>query len=110
MLAEFDFQAPPQPLETFPINQAKPRWTMYNMKAHVMPSIYWQMLKYESTNKQVIEVTLKSSNFPIFISVSGEIGRDRVSSGNWLTWECQDKHPERRVLLHRCLLVLLWIV
>ena len=49
MLAEFDFQAPPQPLETFPINQAKPRWTMYNMKAHVMPSIYWQMLKYEST-------------------------------------------------------------
>eukprot|EP00094_Tigriopus_californicus_P012328 TCALIF_11917-PA protein Name:"Similar to SQRDL Sulfide:quinone oxidoreductase, mitochondrial (Homo sapiens)" AED:0.08 eAED:0.08 QI:154/1/1/1/0.85/0.75/8/258/430 len=45
ILAEFDFQSPPQPLETFPINQAKPRWTMYNMKAHVMPHVYWQMLK-----------------------------------------------------------------
>jgi hypothetical protein len=26
ILAEFDFQSPPQPLETFPINQAKQRW------------------------------------------------------------------------------------
>ena len=26
ILAEFDFQVPPQPLETFPINQAKERW------------------------------------------------------------------------------------
>ena len=26
ILAEFDFQAPPQPLETFPVNQAKERW------------------------------------------------------------------------------------
>ena len=66
--------------------------------------------KCSSMNQQVTEVTLKSSNIPIFISVSGEIGRDRASSGNWLTWECQDKHPERRVLLHRCLVVLPWIV
>ena len=26
ILAEFDFQAPPQPLETFPVNQARERW------------------------------------------------------------------------------------
>eukprot|EP00095_Tigriopus_kingsejongensis_P008451 maker-scaffold18_size714446-snap-gene-1.15 protein:Tk08451 transcript:maker-scaffold18_size714446-snap-gene-1.15-mRNA-1 annotation:"sulfide:quinone mitochondrial precursor" len=44
ILAEFDFQSPPQPLETFPVNQGKPRWTMYNMKAHIMPIVYWQML------------------------------------------------------------------
>jgi len=44
ILAEFDFQAPPQPLETFPINQAKERWTMYQLKAHVMPSLYWHGL------------------------------------------------------------------
>jgi len=41
ILAEFDFQAPPQPLETFPINQAKERWTMYQLKAHFMPQLYW---------------------------------------------------------------------
>jgi len=41
ILAEFDFQAPPQPLETFPINQAKSRWTMYQLKAHAMPQLYW---------------------------------------------------------------------
>lgn len=41
ILAEFDFQSPPQPLETFPINQAKQRWSMYQMKAHVMPPLYF---------------------------------------------------------------------
>ena len=35
ILAEFDFQAPPQPLETLPINQAKPftkflEWGFYS--------------------------------------------------------------------------------
>lgn len=45
VLAEFDFSVPPQPLETFPFNQAKPRWDLYNMKAHIMPNVYWQMLK-----------------------------------------------------------------
>jgi len=44
ILAEFDFQAPPQPLETFPVNQAKERSTMYMMKAHVMPHLYWHGL------------------------------------------------------------------
>nr|CAB3266551.1 sulfide:quinone oxidoreductase, mitochondrial [Phallusia mammillata] len=42
ILAEFDFDL--QPLETFPINQGKPRWSMYYMKADVMRMIYWQML------------------------------------------------------------------
>lgn len=41
ILAEFDFQAPPQPLETFPLNQAKERWSMYQLKAHFMPQLYW---------------------------------------------------------------------
>eukprot|EP00088_Acartia_fossae_P059210 TRINITY_DN7002_c0_g1_i1.p1 TRINITY_DN7002_c0_g1~~TRINITY_DN7002_c0_g1_i1.p1 ORF type:complete len:451 (+),score=110.01 TRINITY_DN7002_c0_g1_i1:32-1354(+) len=44
VLAEFDFQAPPQPLETFPVNQAKERTSMYMMKAHVMPELYWHGL------------------------------------------------------------------
>merc|ERR1711963_960593 len=41
ILAEFDFQAPPQPMETFPVNQAKERWSMYQLKAHFMPQLYW---------------------------------------------------------------------
>lgn len=42
ILAEFDYDA--QPLETFPIDQGKERWTMYHMKKDVMPPIYWQVL------------------------------------------------------------------
>jgi len=44
ILAEFDFQTPPQPMETFFFNQAKERSTMYQLKAHVMPSLYWSGL------------------------------------------------------------------
>ena len=44
ILAEFDFQAPPQPLETLPINQAKPRRLSYMMKSHLMPQLYWSMM------------------------------------------------------------------
>lgn len=44
ILAEFDMQVPPQPLETFPVNQAKERWTMYQLKAHLMPPLYWHGL------------------------------------------------------------------
>lgn len=44
ILAEFDFSSPPKPLETFPFNQAKARWSMYTMKAHFMSQVYWQML------------------------------------------------------------------
>ncbi|CAJ1056452.1 sulfide:quinone oxidoreductase%2C mitochondrial-like [Xyrichtys novacula] len=42
MLAEFDYNL--QPLETFPINQAKERQIMYLMKADVMPHLYWHGL------------------------------------------------------------------
>lgn len=39
VLAEFDYDG--QPLETFPIDQGKERRSMYYMKAHVMPHLYW---------------------------------------------------------------------
>ncbi|XP_019934837.1 sulfide:quinone oxidoreductase, mitochondrial [Paralichthys olivaceus] len=42
ILAEFDYNG--QPLETFPINQAKERRLMYYMKADVMPHLYWHGL------------------------------------------------------------------
>ncbi|KAF3688697.1 Sulfide:quinone oxidoreductase, mitochondrial [Channa argus] len=42
ILAEFDYSG--QPLETFPINQAKERRLMYYMKADVMPHLYWHGL------------------------------------------------------------------
>ncbi|MED6284964.1 hypothetical protein CHARACLAT_024220, partial [Characodon lateralis] len=42
VLAEFDYDG--QPLETFPINQAKERRLMYYMKADVMPHLYWHGL------------------------------------------------------------------
>lgn len=42
ILAEFDYSG--QPLETFPIDQSKERWTMYHMKADVMPQLYWHGL------------------------------------------------------------------
>lgn len=42
ILAEFDYDA--QPLETFPIDQGKERWTMYHMKKDVMPPLYWRIL------------------------------------------------------------------
>ncbi|XP_049579398.1 sulfide:quinone oxidoreductase, mitochondrial [Syngnathus scovelli] len=42
VLAEFDYNG--EPLETFPINQAKERRLMYHMKADVMPHLYWHGL------------------------------------------------------------------
>lgn len=42
ILAEFDYNA--QPLETFPLNQGKERSSMYQLKARVMPELYWKML------------------------------------------------------------------
>eukprot|EP00090_Calanus_glacialis_P013552 TRINITY_DN22219_c0_g1_i1.p1 TRINITY_DN22219_c0_g1~~TRINITY_DN22219_c0_g1_i1.p1 ORF type:complete len:446 (-),score=142.49 TRINITY_DN22219_c0_g1_i1:240-1577(-) len=45
VLAEFDyFKNPPQPLETFPFNQAKERRLMYHLKADLMPLLYWHGL------------------------------------------------------------------
>ncbi|KAJ8002564.1 hypothetical protein DPEC_G00160210 [Dallia pectoralis] len=42
ILAEFDYDG--HLLETFPIDQSKERRTMFFMKAHVMPHLYWQGL------------------------------------------------------------------
>lgn len=42
ILAEFGFDG--KVLETFPINQAKERWTMYHLKADLMPQLYWHGL------------------------------------------------------------------
>ncbi|XP_068204174.1 sulfide:quinone oxidoreductase, mitochondrial-like [Palaemon carinicauda] len=39
ILAEFDMNG--NPLETFPLNQAKERRTMFHMKKDIMPSMYW---------------------------------------------------------------------
>ncbi|XP_029289236.1 LOW QUALITY PROTEIN: sulfide:quinone oxidoreductase, mitochondrial-like [Cottoperca gobio] len=45
ILAEFDYNG--QPLETFPVNQAKESRFMYHMKADVMPHLYWHgLLRY----------------------------------------------------------------
>ena len=41
ILAEFDYNL--QPLETFPFPQNKERWTMFFMKKHLMPTLYWHL-------------------------------------------------------------------
>jgi sulfide:quinone oxidoreductase len=44
MLAEFDYNN--QPMETFPFDQSKERWSMYFLKKHILPRLYWnQILK-----------------------------------------------------------------
>ncbi len=42
MLAEFDYDL--QPCETFPFDQGKERLSMYWLKKHFMPTLYWQAL------------------------------------------------------------------
>lgn len=42
MLAEFDYSL--TPLETFPLDQRKERFTMYLMKKDFMPPLYWHLL------------------------------------------------------------------
>ncbi|XP_070178657.1 sulfide:quinone oxidoreductase, mitochondrial-like [Littorina saxatilis] len=42
VLAEFDYDG--HPMETFPVDQSKERWSMYQMKAHVMPQLYFHGL------------------------------------------------------------------
>ena len=44
ILAEFDFQTPFQPLETFPFNQGVERLSMFLLKSHLMPALYWHGL------------------------------------------------------------------
>ncbi len=44
VLAEFDYDN--QPVETFPFDQSKERWSMYQMKKFLLPYLYWnQILK-----------------------------------------------------------------
>ena len=42
VLAEFDYDLNPQ--ETFPFDQGKERWSMYQLKKNVLPVIYWDGL------------------------------------------------------------------
>jgi sulfide:quinone oxidoreductase len=42
MLAEFDYDNKPQ--MSFPINQAKPQWTMWILKKYVLPWLYWNRI------------------------------------------------------------------
>ncbi|MBI1302368.1 MAG: pyridine nucleotide-disulfide oxidoreductase [Phycisphaera sp.] len=44
ILAEFDYDLKPR--ESFPFDQSKERWSMYMLKRHVLPLLYWKgMLK-----------------------------------------------------------------
>jgi len=44
ILAEFDYEGIPR--ETFPFDQAKERWSMYQLKKYLLPLLYWSgMLK-----------------------------------------------------------------
>ncbi len=42
ILAEFDYDN--NPMETFPFNQAKERWSMYQLKKYVLPWLYWNKI------------------------------------------------------------------
>lgn len=42
VLAEFDYNN--KPVETFPFNQAKERWSMYMLKRYILPWLYWHKI------------------------------------------------------------------
>jgi sulfide:quinone oxidoreductase len=42
VLAEFDYDN--QPIETFPFDQSKERWSMYQLKKRVLPWLYWNKI------------------------------------------------------------------
>ncbi|MFZ5972556.1 MAG: FAD-dependent oxidoreductase [Bacteroidota bacterium] len=42
VLAEFDYNNTPQ--ETFPFDQSKERWSMYQLKKQVLPWLYWNKI------------------------------------------------------------------
>jgi sulfide:quinone oxidoreductase len=42
ILAEFDYNN--QPMETFPFDQSKERWSMYQLKTKVLPWLYWNKI------------------------------------------------------------------
>ncbi|CAG0904678.1 unnamed protein product [Cyprideis torosa] len=42
IMAEFDYDL--QPLETFPVDQSIPRFSMYLLKKDIMPQLYWHLM------------------------------------------------------------------
>ncbi len=42
VLAEFDYDN--KPMETFPFDQSKERWSMYQMKKYLLPYLYWNQI------------------------------------------------------------------
>ena len=42
VLAEFDYNN--NPAETFPFDQSKERWSMYQLKKNVLPWLYWNKI------------------------------------------------------------------
>ncbi|MCS7036461.1 MAG: FAD/NAD(P)-binding oxidoreductase [Saprospiraceae bacterium] len=42
VLAEFDYNN--EPMETFPFDQSKERWTMYQLKRRILPWLYWNRI------------------------------------------------------------------
>lgn len=42
VLAEFDYDN--KPAETFPFDQSKERWSMYQMKKYLLPYLYWNQI------------------------------------------------------------------
>lgn len=42
VLAEFDYDS--NPMETFPFDQSKERWSMYQLKKQVLPWLYWNKI------------------------------------------------------------------
>lgn len=42
ILAEFDYNN--EPTETFPFDQAKPRWSMWFLKKYILPWMYWNKI------------------------------------------------------------------
>ena len=42
VLAEFDYEN--KPMETFPFDQSKERWSMYQLKKQVLPRLYWNFI------------------------------------------------------------------
>jgi sulfide:quinone oxidoreductase len=42
VLCEFDYTN--KPTETFPVDQSKERWSMYQLKKRVLPWLYWHKI------------------------------------------------------------------
>jgi sulfide:quinone oxidoreductase len=42
ILAEFDYDN--KPVETFPFDQSKPRWSMWILKKYILPWLYWHKI------------------------------------------------------------------